>query len=424
MTKTKRKEEPGTTKMVLRDYQRKIVGQGAKILSQQGLLYLGMQVRTGKTATSLTICDAIAADTVLFVTKKKVISGIEKDHKALDCSFKLTCLNYESLHKLEEINFDVIICDEAHTLGAFPKPSKRAKQIKDLVNKTKAKVIFLSGTPTPESHSQMYHQLYVHPNNPFKEHINFYRWANDYVKVKIKYIGAMKVNDYSGALKDKIMDKVNPLMITYTQEAAGFESKINEIVYKVPMRASTYALCERLKKDLVIQGKDDVILADTGAKLMNKLHQMYSGTVILESGKRQILDDSKAHFIFNKFRGKKIGIFYKFKSEWDLLKDVYEDKLTDDLEVFNSTDKNIALQIVSGREGISLRNADVLIYFNIDFSAVSYWQSRDRMTTIDRKFNDVYWIFSKGGIEEKIYKAVQEKKDYTLSYFKKDFLNL
>jgi hypothetical protein len=382
-----------------------------------------MEVRLGKTATSLTICDALACENVLFITKKKVISGIEKDHKSLDCSFKLTCLNYESLHKLEGLKFDVIICDEAHTLGAFPKPSKRAKQVKDLIKKYKSKVIFLSGTPTPESHSQIYHQLYVHPNNPFKEHINFYRWANDYVKVKIKYIGAMKVNDYSEALKDKIAEKVNPLMITYTQEAAGFESKINEIVYKVPMSDSTYVMCGRLKKDLVINGKDDVILADTGAKLMNKLHQMYSGTIILESGKRQILDDSKAQFILRAFHSKKIGIFYKFKAEWDLLKEVYGDALTDDLDEFNSTDKNIALQIQSGREGISLRNADALVYFNIDFSAVSYWQSRDRMTTIDRKFNDVYWIFAKGGIEEKIYETVLEKKDYTLSYFKKHFLS-
>jgi hypothetical protein len=46
------------------------------------------------------------------------------------------------------------------------------------------------------------------------------------------------------------------------------------------------------------------------------------------------------------------------------------------------------------------------------------------MTTIDRKFNDIYWIFSEDGIEEKIYKTVQQKKDYTLSYFKKHFLNL
>jgi hypothetical protein len=233
----------------------------------------------------------------------------------------------------------------------------------------------------------------------------------------------MRINDYSLALKNKIMEKVDPLMITYTQEAAGFESKINEIVYTIPMKDATYALCNKLKKDLVIQGKEDVILADTGAKLMSKLHQMYSGTVILESGKTQILDDSKALFIKNTFKGKKIGIFYKFKAEWEILKKEFGDNLTDDLDVFNSTDKNIALQIQSGREGISLRNADVLVYFNIDFSAVSYWQSRDRMTTIDRKFNDIYWIFSKGGIEERIYKTVQEKKDYTLSYFKKHFLS-
>ena len=407
----------------LRSYQKRIVKEGLGIISQHGLLYLAMEVRTGKTLTALSICDKLCASNVLFITKLKVIPGIEKDHRDLGCDFKLTCLNYESLHKLEGINFDVIICDEAHTLGAFPKPSKRAKQVKDLVHKSRSKVIFLSGTPTPESYSQVYHQLYVHPNNPFRSYANFYRWANEFVKVKIKYIGAMKVNDYSQALEPNIKNAINHLIITHTQEESGFESKIKEIIYFTPMKASTYAMCDKLKKDLVIQGKDDVILADTGAKLMSKLHQMYSGTIILESGKRQILDDSKAQFIVRAFHGKKIGIFYKFKAEWDVLKQIFADNLTDDLEEFNSTNKSIALQIQSGREGISLKNAEALVYYNIDFSSVSYWQSRDRMTTIDRKFNDIYWIFSKGGIEEKIYKVVQEKKDYTLSYFKKDFLS-
>ena len=74
--------------------------------------------------------------------------------------------------------------------------------------------------------------------------------------------------------------------------------------------------------------------------------------------------------------------------------------------------------------GISLKKAECLIYYNIDFSATSYWQSRDRMTTKDSVQNDVYWIFSKGGIEDKIYQAVTKKKDYTLSHFKKDLLSL
>jgi len=75
------------------------------------------------------------------------------------------------------------------------------------------------------------------------------------------------------------------------------------------------------------------------------------------------------------------------------------------------------LQIVSGREGISLRNADFLVNYNIDFSATSYWQSRDRMTTKDRLSNDVYWIFARNGIEDSIYQAVSNKKDYTLKHF-------
>ena len=147
---------------------------------------------------------------------------------------------------------------------------------------------------------------------------------------------------------------------------------------------------------------------------------MYSGTVKFESGNSMVLDYTKANFIRDNFEGQKIGIFYKFKEELNALKKIYGEDLTTELEEFETTDKSIALQIVSGREGISLRQASALVYYNIDFSATSYWQSRDRMTTKDRLKSDVYWIFSKGGIEDKIYKAVVKKKSYTLTHFKKD----
>ena len=103
---------------------------------------------------------------------------------------------------------------------------------------------------------------------------------------------------------------------------------------------------------------------------------------------------------------------------------MFGDSICNTLDEFCNTDKSIALQIVSGREGISLKQAVALVYYNIDFSATSYWQSRDRMTTKDRLYNKVYWIFSKGGIEDQIYKAVVKKKDYTLTHFKKDLLTL
>lgn len=283
----------------------------------------------------------------------------------------------------------------------------------------------MSGTPTPESFSQMYHQVFACPKNPFKQYVSFYKFSKDYVNVVKKIINSNPLNNYDDG-KQEILDKMKPYMISYTQKEAGFKSEINEHVLKVKMSDLTYRFVKEMRQHGIIEGKktEEVILGDTGVKKMSKIHQLFSGTVKMESGKAMITDLSKAKFIRTEFKNKKIGVFYKFKAEYDALKQVYGDDLTDDLDVFKQTDKNIALQIVSGREGISLKEADCLVYYNIDFSALSYWQSRDRMTTKDSKVSDVYWIFSENGIETKIYKTVTKKKDYTLRHFKKDLLSL
>jgi len=362
-----------------RDYQIDIINRGKDLLKKNKFLYLAMEVRTGKTLTSLGIANNRAdINNVLFVTKKKAISSIMKDYSALDPTFFINVINYESLHTLDGAEvWDLVICDEAHSMGAFPKPSGRALAV---------------------------------PNNPFSGYKNFYRFCDDYVDVKEKRINGLAIRDYSNG-KDSILEKMKPYMITYTQKEAGFTSTIDEEILYVPMSTLTHSLTKKLQRDLVIEGKDETILADTSVKLMMKLHQLYSGTIKFESGNSKVLDLTKAEFIKERFTGKKIGIFYKFKAELEALKQVFGDDLTTELSVFEDTDKSIALQIVSGREGISLRMADFLVYYNIDFSATSYWQSRDRMTTKDRMHNKVYWIFTKDGIEDKIYQAVSKKKD-------------
>ena len=56
-----------------RDYQKNIISQGTEILKDKGFLYLAMEVRTGKTLTSLGIADQMEVEHVLFLTKKKAI---------------------------------------------------------------------------------------------------------------------------------------------------------------------------------------------------------------------------------------------------------------------------------------------------------------------------------------------------------------
>ena len=409
--------------MEFRDYQLEMIKKAKPLLEKDRFVYLAMEVRTGKTLTSLGVSALLPVQNLLFITKKKAIGSIEDDYKMLNPSYKITVINYESLHKIDQKGWDMVVCDESHGMGAFPKRNKRSTQVKSLILKNNPYVIFLSGTPTPESYSQMYHQVSIMKNHPFKEYTTFYKFAKKYVNITQRKINSFLINDYSCGL-DTIISEMKPHTLSYTQKEAGFKVKTTEHVVVVDMLPMTYTVANKLKKDLVVEGKDDVILADTPVKLMMKLHQIYSGTVKFESGNSMVLDYSKAEFIHDNFIDIKIGIFYKFKQELVALQKIYGDQLCTDLETFKSTDKSIALQIVSGREGISLKEAKILVYYNIDFSATSYWQSRDRMTTKDRLENDVYWIFSKGGIEHDIYQSVIKKKNYTLRHFERDLLTL
>ena len=405
----------------LRDYQEQIANQAIERLTKLGIVYLTMEVRTGKTATSMEVAKLYGAKNVLFLTKKKAVPSIESDYTGFgyDKHFSITVVNDESMHKVEG-NFDLVIHDEHHRFGAFPKPGKYTKEFKKLFSHLP--MIFLSGTMSPESYSQIYHQYWVSRRSPFAKYSTFYKWAADFVKIKQKYLGHGMVNDYSEADINLIRLHTDPYTLSYTQVQSGFKSKIHEEILQVTMADKTYDMCAKLKKDLVLQGKDEVILADTSVKLMQKLHQMYSGTVKFESGNSMVIDTSKAEFIKKRFASNKIGVFYKFIEELNALKQVFGYDLTTDISEFDSGSfKVIALQIVSGREGISLRNADYLVFYNIDFSATSYWQARDRMTTMDRPENKVYWIFARSGIEEKIYRSVINKKNYTLTHFKKDY---
>ena len=407
--------------MQFRPYQQSIIEEGTKRLSRLRIIMLAMEVRTGKTLTSLGIANGMDISSVLFITKKKAISSIEADYKLLDPSYTLKVTNYESVHKVSANDYDLIIVDESHSMGAFPKASVRTKRIKEIVGKKYC--ILLSGTPTPESWSQIFHQFWVSEFTPFVEK-SFYKWAKVYVNVTQRKINGYDVNDYSGANENLIRQKISKHIISFSQSEAGFTSKVNEHILHVEMNPTTYKLVKTIEKDLVYEGKNGgVILADTPIKLMQKVHQLYSGTVKLEDGTATTIDNSKGVFIKKKFKGKKIGIFYKFKEELKLLQSVFGEQLTTDLEEFNTSNKNIALQIVSGREGISLSKADYLVYFNIDFSATSYWQSRDRLTTKERQTNDVYWIFSKGGLEDKIYKQVQDKKSFTTKHYERSTIS-
>jgi hypothetical protein len=410
--------------MQLYPHQQEVVSKALPVLNEYKVVYLIMEVRTGKTLTSFTIAREYFKNElsgympkVGFITKKKAIPSIINDFEASGFHkyFSIECVNYERIKDMP--NCDLWIIDEAHSCGQYPKASIRTKELKEKINGSPC--ILLSGTPTPESYSQIYHQLWITGNSPFK-HTNFYAWAKDgYVVIKQKMIGGFRINDYSKANVDRIKYNCHHLFVSCSQADAGFTCDIIETVDTVVMNDITKYLHNTLKKDQVAVWKDVTIIADTPANELNKLAQIVGGTIIQDEH-TFIFDDAKAVHIRNKYQGKRLAIYYRYKAELTLLESFFP-KNTKSWVDFEAGLSDIFLsQIQSGREGISLRSADYIIMYNIDFSATSYWQVRARMQYKDRTTPaNVVWLFSDLGIEAKIYEAVSNKKNFTVSYYKK-----
>ena len=406
----------------LRDYQNIAKEEIVTILNKKKLCYLSGSTRSGKTLTVLFAAEEYGAKKVIFITKKKAISSIESDFEKARLTYKLTVINYESVHKIKNKDFDFLIIDEAHSLSKYPKPALRTKRIKEKFSHIP--LILLTGTPAIESYSQYFHQFWISNFSPFKQYKNFYRWADDFVNKKIKRLGTHQITDYSGAKENDIDKIIRPYTVVMTKPEDEF-TEANKNILRIDTPKQIQSLCKRLIKDRAIEGKTGYIMAETPAKLQSKVHQMYNGTVIIEKGIDEteaiILDDYKVRFIAERFKGKKIAIFYYYKAELEMLLNAFGDNITTDLDEFNNTDKNFALQ-QSVTEGMNVSAADCLVYFNFGFSGKNFVQSLDRLTVRGRKDNNVYFIFESGGITEKIYNRVSKKEDFNSRQFINDFV--
>lgn len=406
---------------MLRDYQLSLANDATKILARQKIVYLAMEMRIGKSRIALQICDNVDYKKVLFITKKKAISSILADYAEEKYAFNIEVINFEQAVKYTNNRYDCIILDEAHSIGSYPKPAKRTQIIRDIVGSSP--LILLSGTPTPESYSQIFHQFWISENTPFEE-TKFYTWAKKYVNITQRKINGLFINDYSKADLSLIEPIIAPYIVKFTQREAGFEqTEIEEHIKWIDMDPRIKVLIEMLCKHKVYKFKNgEVLLCDTAVKLQQKVHQICSGTVKTEDGNSMILDISKATYIKNHYQGKKIAIFYKFVAEREALISQLAN-YTESPEKFNQDNDSVFIsQLQSGSMGVNLSTADILIFYNIDFSAMQYWQARARIQTLNRdKPAIIHWLFTKDGIEQKVYNAVIKKQDYTVVYFNNDY---
>jgi hypothetical protein len=418
---------------MLRPYQSELARKAARRVAKHGLCYLAVEMRVGKTLISMQTAKNLQARSVVFITKLKAIDSIVSDYEAFGFvhDFVIAVFNYEQIHKHTTTirNADLVILDEAHGLGQFPKPALKTKALKELI--TGKPVLYLSGTPSPESYSQLYHQLWVSSRSPWAGYKSFYAWAKDYVDIRERRIGMTTVKDYSAADRDKVMRDTDPFFLSFTQEDAGFEvSDVDETVIEVDMQPETYRMIAEMTRKRMTTHRTPhgtvEIIADTAAAYRMKVHQMFSGTFLHDATHDNhdfyIFDYTKAKYIRDNYAFQKVAIFYQFRAEKEMLRLVIPDITEDPKEFASNPHMTYISQIQAGSQGVDLSAADVLVFLNLNFSAMHYWQSRARLQTMTRtKQAKVHYVFAKNGIEHKILQTVRRKEDYTTAHFMRDF---
>ena len=345
------------------------------------------------------------AKNILVITKKKALEGWNETLNKYNTTKHYDTINYESLHKLTNTNYDLVIIDEAHAnLSAYHKLSKTWKNVYKLTRKKP--IIYLSATPSAQTYSQLYHQLKLSDWSPFKKYRNFYDWFREYGIENVIWLGGRQVKQYNEC-KAKAFEDVKHLFISYTRKELGFEHEPNDIIHYVELSQETKDMYNRLMKDNCLLDIDYV--ADTPMKLMTGLHQLEGGTLKSEEKYTNLQNVEKCEYIRREFGDSSdIVIFYHYKSELKKLESHFN--------------KSRILQATSFAEGVDLSMYKTLIVYSMDFSTARYTQRRARQCNMKRgEPIDVHFLLVKGGISEQVYKTVAvNKTNFVNSYFDKE----
>jgi hypothetical protein len=394
--------------MELYEYQKSIVEEGNEILSKHNMLILALETRTGKSFISLSIAENNGS--VLVVTTKSALKDFKSVPDKLQLHFdNITFINYESLHKIDQKEYDVVICDEFHKITAFPKPNIARKRLENFIGND-TKLMLLSGTPWVESSSQLFHALSLHPLHPFAEYKNFYKWFKEHGLLnqdgsyRQKFVGyGRTMNDYSETLD--FSEYYKPFTITLTREEAGHEyhtPQINRIYVDMPEHVlSTF---KDMKAHGIAKYLHNTFVAQNGASKLSKLQQIASGTCIDDKEVGIVLSDYKADYIKQRYKYENIVILYKYQAEKKLL----------DSKQLHS------IQFDSGTTGVDLSHMDRLIVMTNTFSGANFIQGITRMCNANRDTPmPVDVILATESLDEDILNTVERKQNVNTQIFRK-----
>lgn len=127
-------------------------------------------------------------------------------------------------------------------------------------------------------------------------------------------------------------------------------------------------------------------------------------------------------------------VFYNFNHELEALRKI-ADELDRPVSVINGREKNLDsyicednsitfVQYQAGAMGLNLQLANKVIYFSLPERSELFEQSKKRIHRIGQKNTCTYYILqTASSIDELIYRALEQKKDYTDELFREQYID-
>lgn len=325
-------------------------------------------------------------------------------------------INYELAFRrpeLEKMKDFTLLLDESSLIQ-----NEQAKRSKFILNKLKpANVILLSGTPTGGKYEKLWSQLHLLGWKISKR--LFYNSFVRYHYEDNQGFPIMLIDGYKNEERLKRKMREYGCVFMKTEEVIDLPDQIHNTI-NIPT-TKEYRI---FRKDCIvtIPDKQKVSVDLVGDTTLTKM--LYERQLCGEYN----VDKFKAFEDLLASTNDRMIVFYNFNAELEILKsicDVSERPYSivngdrKDLLAYEQKDDSVTfLQYQAGAMGLNLQKANKIVYFTPPLSSELFEQSKKRIHRVGQKNTCFYYYLTcKGSIEEKIYKNLAMRRDYTEALF-------
>lgn len=322
-------------------------------------------------------------------------------------------INYELAFRrreLAQLQHFTLMLDESSLIQ-----NEKAKRSKFILSLKPDNVILLSGTPTGGKYERLWSQLYL-----LGWKIKKWTFYNQYVDYKMdtsQGFPLMIIKGYKNEERLKRKMRQYGCHFLKTDEVFDLPQQIESTI-SIP----TTKEYRKFRKESILKDGEVELVGDTTLTKMlyeRQLCGQYNDDKLVAF--QELLASTEDRII----------VFYNFTSELDALVNL-ADGVDKPISVVNGQEKSLEcyeeysnsvtfIQYQAGAMGLNLQRANKIVYFTPPLSSELFEQSKKRTHRIGQERPCFYYYLTcKNSIEEKIYRALAQRRDYTNALFEKE----